>query len=150
MLWVLGAGVGHESKSAKDSQKEAKARECLVHGSWSVYLNRGAGKKTVPSSGGEHHSAAIEDRVHPRGGNACKLRQKPLGDLPASKQSPCDDQHGRQSVNTVRKTFLSIVILLVVLLCAAVPRLQAEDLDRCQRRVAHTEHQLHEAIHKHA
>ncbi len=52
-------------------------------------------------------------------------------------------------MNTVRKTFLSIVILLVVLLCAAVPRLQAEDLDRCQRRVAHAEHELHEAIEKH-
>jgi hypothetical protein len=52
-------------------------------------------------------------------------------------------------MNTVKKTFLSIVILMAVLLCAAVPRLRAEDLDRCQRQVAHAEHDLHEAIEKH-
>jgi len=40
-------------------------------------------------------------------------------------------------------------ILTTVLLFAAVPRLHAEDLDRCQRRVAHAEHELHESIEKH-
>ena len=49
-------------------------------------------------------------------------------------------------MNTVRDSLLSLIILAAVLLCAAVPRLQAETLDRCQRRVAHAEHELHEAI----
>src|SRR5260370_18567730 len=71
------------------------------------------------------------------------------GDLRASKHSPCDDRHGRWSMNTVRKTLLSTSILLALLLCAAAPRLHAEDLDRCQRRVAHAEHELHEAIERH-
>ena len=52
-------------------------------------------------------------------------------------------------MDSVRKSLLSLVILATLLLCAAVPRLQAEDLDRCQRRVAHAEHELHEAIEKH-
>jgi len=52
-------------------------------------------------------------------------------------------------MNTVRKSLLSLVILTAVLLCAVVPRLQAEDLDECQRRVAHAEHDLHEAIERH-
>src|SRR5882762_10409190 len=52
-------------------------------------------------------------------------------------------------MNTVRKSLLSLIILAAVLLCAAVPRLQAETLDRCQRRVAHAEHELHEAITRH-
>src|ERR1700731_2235495 len=46
MLWVLGAGVSHESKSAKGSQDEITATGCLVHGRWSVYLNGGVGKKS--------------------------------------------------------------------------------------------------------
>jgi hypothetical protein len=44
---------------------------------------------------------------------------------------------------------LAGAILTAVLLFTAVPRLQAEDLDRCQRRVAHAEHELHESIEKH-
>jgi len=52
-------------------------------------------------------------------------------------------------MNTVRKLVLSFVALAAFLLCAAVPRLQTEDQDRCQRRVAHAEHELHEAIDKH-
>jgi hypothetical protein len=52
-------------------------------------------------------------------------------------------------MNTVRKSLLSLVILTAVLLCAAVPRSRAEDLDRCQRRIAHAEHELHEAIERH-
>lgn len=52
-------------------------------------------------------------------------------------------------MDSVRKSFLSLVILATLLIGAAVPRLQAEDLDRCQRRIAHAEHELHEAIEKH-
>jgi hypothetical protein len=52
-------------------------------------------------------------------------------------------------MNAVRRWPLSLVILAALLLCAAVPRLQAETLDRCQRRVAHAEHELHEAIERH-
>jgi hypothetical protein len=44
---------------------------------------------------------------------------------------------------------LAGAILTAVLLFTAVPRLHAEDLDRCQRRVAHAEHELHESIEKH-
>ena len=40
-------------------------------------------------------------------------------------------------------------VLTVVLAFTAVPRLHAEDQDRCQRRVAHADHELHEAIEKH-
>ena len=47
------------------------------------------------------------------------------------------------------KSVLKIVIGLVLLLFTTVPRIQAEDLDRCQRRVIHAEHELHEAINKH-
>jgi hypothetical protein len=52
-------------------------------------------------------------------------------------------------MNTARKLVLSLVALAAFLLCAAVPRLQAEDQDRCQRRVIHAEHELHEAIDRH-
>jgi hypothetical protein len=52
-------------------------------------------------------------------------------------------------MNAVRRSPLSLVILAALLLSAAVPRLQAETLDRCQRRVAHAEHELHEAIERH-
>ncbi len=52
-------------------------------------------------------------------------------------------------MNTVRDSLLSLIILAAVLLCAAVPRLQAETLNRCQRRVVHAEHELHEAIRRH-
>ena len=52
-------------------------------------------------------------------------------------------------MNTVRKLLLALVALAVFLLCVAVPRLKAEDQDRCQRRVAHAEHELHEAIDRH-
>ena len=44
---------------------------------------------------------------------------------------------------------LAGAILTVVLLFTAVPRLYAEDVDQCQRRVAHAEHELHQAIEKH-
>ena len=49
---------------------------------------------------------------------------------------------------TVKTSLLSLVIL-AVLLSSGVPRLQAEDLDQCQRRVAHADHELHEAIQRH-
>jgi hypothetical protein len=52
-------------------------------------------------------------------------------------------------MNLVRKSLLSFVTLVAFLLCATVPRLQAEDQDRCQRRVAHAEHDLHAAIERH-
>ncbi len=46
-------------------------------------------------------------------------------------------------------SLLSGAVLTAALLFTAVPRLHAEDYDRCQRRVAHAEHELHEAIEKH-
>src|SRR5260221_11061368 len=52
-------------------------------------------------------------------------------------------------MDSVRKSLLAVTLLAGALLCLALPRLQAEDLDRCQRRVVHAEHELHEAIEKH-
>jgi hypothetical protein len=49
----------------------------------------------------------------------------------------------------VRTSVLWLVILATGLLSAVAPRVQAENLDACQRRVAHAEHELHEAIEKH-
>jgi hypothetical protein len=44
---------------------------------------------------------------------------------------------------------LAGAILSAVLLFSAVPRAHADDVDRCQRRIAHAEHELHEAIARH-
>src|ERR1700676_3921025 len=44
---------------------------------------------------------------------------------------------------------LSGGVLTAALVFTAVPRLHAEDYDRCQRRVAHADHELHRAIEKH-
>ena len=52
-------------------------------------------------------------------------------------------------MNTVRKSIFSLGTLAAFLLCAAVPQPQAEDQDRCQRRVVRAEHELHEAIDRH-
>jgi hypothetical protein len=46
-------------------------------------------------------------------------------------------------------SLLSGAVLTAVLLFTATPRLHAEDQERCQRRVAHAEHELHEAIERH-
>ena len=51
--------------------------------------------------------------------------------------------------STVVASLLSGAVLTAALLFAAVPRLQAEDYERCQRRVAHADHELHEAIERH-
>jgi len=52
-------------------------------------------------------------------------------------------------MNIARKLLLSLVTLAAFLLCASVPRPQAEDQDQCPRRVAHAEHELLQAIEKH-
>jgi hypothetical protein len=49
---------------------------------------------------------------------------------------------------TVRKSLFSVVFA-AVLVCAAVPRVQAEGIDQCERRIAHADHKLHEAIERH-
>jgi hypothetical protein len=49
----------------------------------------------------------------------------------------------------VGKSLLSAVILAAALVLTAVPRLHAESAERCQRRVVHAEHELHEAITRH-
>jgi len=49
---------------------------------------------------------------------------------------------------TVRTSLLSLVIL-AGLIFAVAPRVQAQDLDACQSRVAHADHELHEAILRH-
>jgi hypothetical protein len=44
---------------------------------------------------------------------------------------------------------LAGAVLSVALFFTAVPRLHAEDYERCQRRIAHADHELHEAIERH-
>jgi hypothetical protein len=46
-------------------------------------------------------------------------------------------------------SMMSGALLILVLSFATAPRLHAEDYDRCQRRIQHAEHELHEAIEKH-
>jgi hypothetical protein len=46
-------------------------------------------------------------------------------------------------------SLLSAALVTAVLLFTAVPRLHADDYERCQRRIAHADHELHEAIEKH-
>ena len=53
------------------------------------------------------------------------------------------------SRTAVNQSLLSLALLAAVLFFTTVPRIQAEDRDRCQRRVVHAEHELHEAIEKH-
>jgi hypothetical protein len=55
----------------------------------------------------------------------------------------------RHKPSTAAASILSGAILSAVLFFSAAPRLHAEDIDRCQRRVAHADHELHEAIEKH-
>jgi hypothetical protein len=47
------------------------------------------------------------------------------------------------------ETLLSAFVLTAVLLFTAVPRLHAEDYDRCQRRIAHADRELHLAVERH-
>ena len=49
--------------------------------------------------------------------------------------------------STAAASILSGAILSAILLFT--PMLHAEDVDRCQRRVAHAEHELHQAIERH-
>jgi len=49
----------------------------------------------------------------------------------------------------VRQSLIPLVVLATLLLCPASPLVQAETIDRCQRRVVHAEHELHEAIRRH-
>src|SRR6266853_1984454 len=55
----------------------------------------------------------------------------------------------KSKFSTLAASLLSGAVLTAALLFTAVPRLHAEDYDRCQRRVAHAEHELHGAIEKH-
>jgi len=54
----------------------------------------------------------------------------------------------RHNLSTAATSILSGAVLTAVLSFAA-PRLHAENIDHCQRRVAHREHELHEAIEHH-
>ncbi len=47
------------------------------------------------------------------------------------------------------RSLLTAAVLAAVLLFLAPLSLHAEDIDRCQRRVQHAEHELHEAIEHH-
>lgn len=54
-----------------------------------------------------------------------------------------------QKLFTAATSIFSGAILTAVLFTATVPRLHAEDIDRCQRRVIRADHELHEAIERH-
>ena len=56
---------------------------------------------------------------------------------------------GGNKRSTTAVSLFSAAVLTAALSLTAVPKLQAEDIDRCQRRVAHADHELHEAIKKH-
>jgi hypothetical protein len=51
--------------------------------------------------------------------------------------------------STVISVLSGAALTAVLMFTAAVPRLHAEEIDRCQRRVAHAEHELHQAIERH-
>jgi hypothetical protein len=53
------------------------------------------------------------------------------------------------SASMARKSLLSVAVLAALFFFTAVPRLHAESPDKCQRRIAHAEHNLHEAIERH-
>ena len=55
----------------------------------------------------------------------------------------------KQKLANLAMSILSGTLLTAALLLTAAPRAHAEDIDRCQRRVAHAEHELHEAIERH-
>jgi hypothetical protein len=57
--------------------------------------------------------------------------------------------NGKYKRSTTVASLLSGALLTAALLFNTVSRLHAEDQDRCQRRVAHAEHELHESIEKH-
>ena len=48
-----------------------------------------------------------------------------------------------------RRSLLSAGLLAAMFFFTAMPCLHAEGPDRCQRRVVHAEHELHEAINRH-
>jgi len=50
---------------------------------------------------------------------------------------------------TTAASVVAGAILTAALLFTVAPRLHAEDIDRCQRRIVHAEHELHEAIERH-
>jgi hypothetical protein len=52
-------------------------------------------------------------------------------------------------LSTTAASLLSGTVLTAALFFAAVPSLQAEDYGRCQRRIAHADHELHLAIERH-
>jgi len=55
-------------------------------------------------------------------------------------------------MNQSQKLFATAAASLLsgaLLLFTATPQLHAEDIDRCQRRVVHAEHELHLAIERH-
>ena len=57
--------------------------------------------------------------------------------------------NSENKLSTVLKPLLPAAALALSLLFSAAPRAHAEDYDRCQRRIIHAEHELHEAIEKH-
>jgi hypothetical protein len=52
-------------------------------------------------------------------------------------------------VGVTRGWLMSLAVVLGLFLFMSVPRIQAESVERCQRRIAHAEHELHEAIEHH-
>jgi hypothetical protein len=57
----------------------------------------------------------------------------------------------RKTLSTIlaNKSLLSTAVLAAVFCFTAMPRLNAESYDHCQRRIRHAEHDLHKAIDRH-
>ena len=58
------------------------------------------------------------------------------------------NRHRARGTRAASSLLLSLTLGAGVAMMAA-PRAHAEDQDRCQRRIVHAEHELHEAIERH-
>jgi hypothetical protein len=52
-------------------------------------------------------------------------------------------------IGAIRNSLMSLALVTGLFLFTGVPRAHAESVERCQRRIAHAEHDLHEAIEHH-
>ena len=59
------------------------------------------------------------------------------------------NQSTTREVRSVRNWLVSSAVLAGLLFFVSVPRVHAESEEQCQRRIAHADHELHEAIEHH-
>jgi hypothetical protein len=54
-----------------------------------------------------------------------------------------------ETVRSLQKGLLSLAVVVGITVSVPLQRAQAETQEQCQRRIAHAEHELHEAIERH-